>query len=315
MKIMSMDIDDLNKSQFILLVLLVSFVTSIATGIVTVSLMEKAPKDVVRVVQRVVERTVEKVQDEPQKNKEPKEKIIEKTIIVKEGDLIAEKIAELRPKILSIYDDEDNFVSFAFYNNSYIVADSSNTSKDKKYIAKNTKGEIFNLKFKKSSQNRALVLFELEENDAGKKPSEIKISQGQTKLGQTLFYFASARADKVLQSIISSKPDSYLELQAQKESILPGTLVFDSKGELVAISTQASRGVKYNYFIQASAVDAFVKNANKPEADNQDKTDTNQNKDSASQPSQNAQQASVIDSQTNENANNSSNQAQGNTNN
>jgi len=38
-----MDIKDLNKSQLILLAVLLSFVTSIATGITTVTLMQQAP--------------------------------------------------------------------------------------------------------------------------------------------------------------------------------------------------------------------------------------------------------------------------------
>ena len=36
--------EHLNKQQLILLTLLISFVTSIATGIVTVSLMDQAPQ-------------------------------------------------------------------------------------------------------------------------------------------------------------------------------------------------------------------------------------------------------------------------------
>lgn len=56
-----MDLNDLNKTQLVLLALLVSFVTSIATGIVTVSLMEKAPESVTRTINRVVTQTIEKV--------------------------------------------------------------------------------------------------------------------------------------------------------------------------------------------------------------------------------------------------------------
>jgi S1-C subfamily serine protease len=52
--------DHLSKQQLILLALLVSFVTSLATGIVTVSLMDQSPEGVGHTILQVVERTIEK---------------------------------------------------------------------------------------------------------------------------------------------------------------------------------------------------------------------------------------------------------------
>jgi hypothetical protein len=60
-----MDINELNKTQLVLLTLLITFVVSIATGIVTVSLMQKAPKTVPQLVNNVIERTIEKVSTDP----------------------------------------------------------------------------------------------------------------------------------------------------------------------------------------------------------------------------------------------------------
>lgn len=56
-----MNIDDLSKSQLLLLTLLVNFVMSIATGIVTVSLLDVAPATITQTVNRIVEHTVETV--------------------------------------------------------------------------------------------------------------------------------------------------------------------------------------------------------------------------------------------------------------
>lgn len=56
-----MDIKDLNKSQLILLAVLLSFITSIATGITTVTLMQQAPASVTVPVTRIVRETVEKI--------------------------------------------------------------------------------------------------------------------------------------------------------------------------------------------------------------------------------------------------------------
>lgn len=56
-----MDIKDLDKKQMVLLTLLITFVVSIATGIVTVSLMNQAPKAIPQTINNVIQRTIEKV--------------------------------------------------------------------------------------------------------------------------------------------------------------------------------------------------------------------------------------------------------------
>jgi len=86
-----MDLEELNTTQIILLVLLVSFVTSIATGIVTVSLMAQAPPAVIQTVNHIIERTVETVVPS---NNSTKIVTKETTVVVKEEDLVTSSIAK-----------------------------------------------------------------------------------------------------------------------------------------------------------------------------------------------------------------------------
>ena len=86
-----MEIEKLTKMQIVLLTLLVSFVASIATGIVTVTLMDQTPPVMVQTLNRVVERTVERVV--PNDTKQGASIITkETTVVVKEEDLITDSI-------------------------------------------------------------------------------------------------------------------------------------------------------------------------------------------------------------------------------
>jgi S1-C subfamily serine protease len=100
-----MDLEELNKTQMILLTLLVSFVSAIATSIFTVRLIQEAPPAVTQTVNRVVERTVERViPPDPGNFTESEPTVIEKetTVVVKEDDLITESIDTNRNKIVRV---------------------------------------------------------------------------------------------------------------------------------------------------------------------------------------------------------------------
>ncbi|MEA2701518.1 MAG: serine protease Do [Candidatus Parcubacteria bacterium] len=56
-----MDIEDLSKAQLLLLTVLVNFVVSIATGVLTVSFLDQAPANITQTVNRIVDHTVETI--------------------------------------------------------------------------------------------------------------------------------------------------------------------------------------------------------------------------------------------------------------
>lgn len=89
------EIKDLNKTQLILLAILLSFVTSIATGIVTVTLMQQASPGTTQTINRVVQQTIEKVVPDYSSNKG-------QTVIIKEGDLVVNVVTKTRTSIFPV---------------------------------------------------------------------------------------------------------------------------------------------------------------------------------------------------------------------
>lgn len=64
--------EHLTKAQIVLLTIFVSFVASMATGIVVVTLMQQSPEPVTQTLTKVVERTIEKITANPtEKNSTP----------------------------------------------------------------------------------------------------------------------------------------------------------------------------------------------------------------------------------------------------
>ena len=105
--------EELNKNQIVLLVLLVSFVTSIATGIVTVTLMDQTPPAVTQTINRIVERTIEKVVP----GQPPPPIIKEVPVIITEEELILKVINGAAPGVVRIVsaDTDKTFISSGFF--------------------------------------------------------------------------------------------------------------------------------------------------------------------------------------------------------
>lgn len=84
----------LTKSQIVLLCLFVSFVSSMATGIVTVTLMQQAPEPVMQSITNVVEKTIEKIT--PTVVEKPG-----KTVVLKDEDLMVAAIDRNNKSVVS----------------------------------------------------------------------------------------------------------------------------------------------------------------------------------------------------------------------
>lgn len=90
--------EDLTKHQLILLTLLVAFVTSIATGIITFTLLQQAPVEVTQTIDRVVEKTIQQVA--PATADQPAKTVT--TVVVNEDDSVINTIAKNEKSIVRL---------------------------------------------------------------------------------------------------------------------------------------------------------------------------------------------------------------------
>ncbi|PIR83692.1 hypothetical protein COU18_03375 [Candidatus Kaiserbacteria bacterium CG10_big_fil_rev_8_21_14_0_10_51_14] len=262
-----MNIEELSKSQIILLTLLVSFVTSIATGIVTVSLMDQAPPAVAQTVNRIIERTVEKVV--PAGQTAATVVTQEKTVVVKESQLISKAVELVSASTVRLYSRGETpvFLGLGVVVNSggTIVADSGMWSEgvadtvaelpdQTKIHASVTKND--------AAAGSGFVFFSTATTTTEGKPvkwTPIAIASGQPMLGETVVVLAGQATARVAAGIVTMLDSStatdtpkIIETDVSADAIIAGSPLFDSDGSLLGLSTGVSRATSPSGFISAA---------------------------------------------------------------
>ena len=266
-----MDIEKLTKQQIVLVTLLVSFVTSIATGIVTVSLMDQAPAGVTQTINRVVERTVEKVVTPPSTG-QAAAVVTRETVVVKEDDKISDSVEQNKNSVVRIYtntpDSADRvFVGlgtilstdglivtgdvFADSTGRYIVTVDGNTYYRVKVLDKPEKNHFYFLRIVPDNKNNPPVF----------KPAIVS-DVNPIKLGQTVIGISGSVRNTVFTGIISSlitdenQPGSLNASTTQVVGLMtninlsdsiPGGPLLNLNGEVVGIRIGTNMSEQFSY--------------------------------------------------------------------
>ncbi|MFA6552415.1 MAG: serine protease [Candidatus Paceibacterota bacterium] len=214
--------EDLTKQQIVLVTLLVSFVTSIATGIVTVSLMDQAPKAVTQTINRVVERTIEKVV--PATNQSAAV-ITKETVVVKEDDYVTQSVDKNIASFVRIKKVDgqgssafDTFVGLGLIvtkdgvivTDSSVVApqtDDSGTQIFGHFEAVMSDGKIYDLTRVGSNYDVGITLYQIVQKEGEKRITFALAVIGNSdnlKLGQTIITLGGEDQDSVSVGIVQS---------------------------------------------------------------------------------------------------------------
>lgn len=251
-----MDIEDLTSTQIILLTLLVSFVTSIATGIVTVSLLAQAPPAVTNTVNQIVERTVETIL--PANDSKPATTVKETTVVVKEEDLITKSISDSFGKTARVYggvSTTTSVVGLAALTSLGVITDSSVVSDDH-LVTLGGVSVVYSVQAEYPEIGIALLV--PKEKDTGFKGGFIVGATDSLKLGQTAIALLSVTNERVQIGAVSSRSPLADVTRKDKEVVsvrvvdtniagplVPGTPLVNLFGDFIGISTYVSPAGSY----------------------------------------------------------------------
>jgi hypothetical protein len=259
-----MDIEKLTKNQIVLLTLLVSFMTSIATGIVTVSLMEQAPPVVTETVNRVVERTVERVvQGQTAAVAAPQ---TEKTVVIRDSELIPKAVESVSSSLVRIYSSD---AANPIFMGIGVVMDNSGTIIVDQAILGDNADALVELQgtmrvrgFVTARSDVTGVAYIAAATSTDQGPISWKAAQfaaNRPPLGQTVVLISGRSANRVAQGLVTNLPPevggiSQIETDLSKDVIIPGSPIIDADGTVVGVSTKVSRTSEVSGFIAAASL-------------------------------------------------------------
>ena len=265
-----MDIERLTKVQIVLLTLLVSFVTSIATGIVTVSLMDQAPPSIAQTVNRVIERTVQTVVPAAQTGAAAGQKIL----VVKESDLIAQAVDKVSPSIVRLFTTETD--SPTFLGLGVVLSSSGVIAVDVSEL-----GSLADATIALSDGTRVRAFVVSRDDHAGlayltaatSTPEKtlvwqpIVLSTTHATLGETVVALAGNTVARISDGIVTAMipaadgAPQIIDTSVPESAIMFGSPLIDSDGNLVGVSTSVSRTSSVSGFVPASALGTSVEQA------------------------------------------------------
>ncbi len=264
--------EELTKSQIVLLTLLVSFVTSIATGIVTVSLMDQAPPAITQSVSRVIQKTVQTVAPPSGSHHAAATITQEKTVIVNESDLISKAVERMSPSVVRLFGgtaDDPVFLGLG------VILDASGmVATDKRALGDSSGAQVV---LQDGSSVRSVV----KERDSSSELAYLTpatttipaprwvpavVSTGKVVLGQSVVALSGVSSPRIASGLVTglvpsggaSSSPRIIETDIPSGSILPGSPIINTEGALVGLSTGASRDTTASSFLSTSVLMALL---------------------------------------------------------
>lgn len=242
-----MNIEELSKSQLILLTILVNFVTSITTGILTVSLLDHTPAFVTQTVNRVVERTIETVAAATPA-------AIIKAPAPSNQDLVTAAIGATAVRAVAIYAAETGTSTPAVSIGTYLpktraVATAAAEALPKEVLIEFTNGSYVAASL--AHEGKGIAIYGFADNAVlPKTASPTLLAASDLKLGETVLALgADGSAATGIVSRVSAKG-----IHTTLPDIGSGSAAVDLAGNLIGIADGATQG----FLISAGSITALL---------------------------------------------------------
>lgn len=242
-----MNIEELSKAQLILLTILVNFVTSVATGILTVSLLDHAPAFVTQTVNRVVEHTIETVAAAAPA-------AIIQAPAPSNQDLVTSAIGADAARAVAIYDADTGTSTPAVSIGTYLPKARAVATAAQDFLPKEALIEFTNGAYIPASlahQGKGIAVYGFADDASlPKMTSPALIASGDLKLGETVLALgADGAASTGIVARVSEKG-----VHTTLPDIGIGSAAVDLAGNLIGISGGMTPGL----LISASTITALL---------------------------------------------------------
>src|SRR3989338_3317861 len=274
-----MDMEELSKSQIVLLTLLVSFVTSIATGIVTVSLMDQAPPAIAQTVNRIIERTVEKVVPSPA-GQSAAVVTTEKTVVVKESDLIVQAVEKITPSLVRVYTSSEKdpiFLGLGIVIDAEgsVIADSTMLSGLSEVSVIFSDGVSLAASVTTNYADTGIAFIRSATTTADGKAAHftpVALSVSNPVLGQTVVVLSGKSIPRITDGLVTAliprgeNESPVVDTNVSADFIMGGSALISTEGVLLGVSTSVSRTSSQSGFMPAAVLVQKDKSVENPAA-------------------------------------------------
>jgi hypothetical protein len=242
----------LNTQQTVLLCLLVSFITSISTGITVVSLMQQSPEPVTQTINRVIERTVQTVTQQPVQ--EIKNLITQKpssapnkevtTVVVNQEDESINAVAKNENSVARIFVNTKNqdFVTMGIVLNQAgdILVDKRLIDRRAAYIAYYGSNK-FLVRYASGSESTDFIVLRIQGDNPNTFVPATFADSNSIKLAQSVISLSGSRQTSVsigeVSSFIKGNDGSLSSIvtSVNPSNVLTGSILLNLQGLVVGI--------------------------------------------------------------------------------